>query len=208
MRLLFALLCLTLGVAAFADVTIEANQAAQGIMRVTYLQPDARAGATFSCQSFPETLLENQPVVDRVFENNTQQQLSFHLFSNQDYASYHEAYPQVSQHDFNAGFLGSAWTVCFDYPNPVPAGGGYTTSITIHSKTNWITRDAQGRWFYQYETSMNDVFFVLPQSQAIVYASEPVLVYERNGGTVVEIKRGNGDGTGQSRKIIFKTRAP
>lgn len=208
MRFLVMLACLSLGFVAFADVTIEADQATQHIMRVTYLIVDSTAGHTSFCKTFPEAPLPDKLTVDRVFENNTQQALPYHVFSSNDWSSYNQVYAKLPETWFNHFFEEAAWMVCFNFPNPVPKGGSYTISVTAHSATNWISQDAEGRWVYEYTTKQNDVFFVLPQGQAIVYASEPVLVYERNGGTVVEIKRGNGDGKGQSRNIIFKTRAP
>ena len=169
-------------------LTIEADRLSEGIARVTYVLVHSEPGQEYG--EFPGNGLGmfDEIISTRAFEVNTQQELPTELVPAQS--------PTVE----------GLQAVRFDFPNPVPLGGNYRTEVTIEGVANFIARDSAGRWEFSYGTGWNEVFFVLPLGHAIVYASEPILVYERAGSTVAQVRRAGSSPFGDRRYIIFKTR--
>ena len=87
-----------------------------------------------------------------------------------------------------------------EYPNPVPKGGNYKLDVTIEAETEWISKDSKGKHVFTYKTG-HVAFFVLPKGHAVVYSNYPVLVYERRGNTVLQVKESG------TKELIFKTMA-
>ena len=157
------------------QLTIEADRLADGIARVTYVIVHSTAGQEVA--EFPTRgglLAFDELINAQVFELNTQQELPSQIVP-------------AREPDFEG-----AQAVSYQFPNPVPAGGNYRVEVTIEGVANFITRDAAERWEFTYSTSWNEVFFVLPLGHAIVYASEPIFVYERAGSTVAQGSKTSG----------------
>lgn len=166
---------------AFADVTIRVTDLESKTMRVTYTWIADKAGSIKGI--YPGGAgygFASSPIrVVSVTEKNTEQDLDYQVVPA----------PQ-----------GGGQSVRVIYPNPVPKGGNFRLQITVEAKTNDISRDSEGRYQFKYETG-HIAFFVLPEGHAIVYSNYPVLVYERKGRTVVQVKESG------RKDLIFKTRA-
>ncbi|BBO86148.1 hypothetical protein DSCO28_67140 [Desulfosarcina ovata subsp. sediminis] len=164
---------------ALADVTIRVTNLPNRIMRVTYLWIYDKAGDTqFTTAGL---LFAKSPLkIVNVIEKNTEQELHAEVVS--------------------ADKQPNAQAVRVTFPNPVPKGGNYKIEITVEAETDGISRDANGRYSFTYETG-HIAFFVLPKGHAVVYSNYPVLVYERKGNTVLQVKESG------KKKLIFKTRA-
>ena len=164
-----------------ADVTIRIVDLQSKIMRVTYTWIADVAGETYGI--FPGGNgyeFASGPIkVISVIEKNTEQELDYEVVT---------------------APKGGGQSIKVIYPNPVPKGGNFKIEVTVEAKTNDISRDSKGRYVFTYRTA-HVAFFVLPEGHAIVYSNYPVLVYERKGRTVVQVKE-----TGM-KKLIFKTRA-
>jgi hypothetical protein len=163
----------------FADVTIRVTDLPNRIMRVTYLWIYNKAGDTqFTTGglNFAKSPLK----IVNVIEKNTEQKLHAEVVA--------------------AEKVPNSQAVRITFPNPVPKGGNYKIEVTVEAETDGIRRDANGRYAFTYETA-HTAFFVLPKGHAIVYSNYPVLVYERKGNTVLQVKESG------KKKLIFKTRA-
>ncbi len=160
----------------YADVTIRVTDTNKRIMRVTYLWTDSKAGAT-KFEAGPLLFASTPIKVISVIEKNTEQDLEAKIF----------------QKD------GKQWLLV-EYPNPVPKGGNYKLDVTIEAETEWISKDSKGKHVFTYKTG-HVAFFVLPKGHAVVYSNYPVLVYERRGNTVLQVKESG------TKELIFKTMA-
>ena len=177
----FGLVCLLVSSFASADVTIEVTDLEKKIMRVSYSITDNSAGNR--SWTWPDNGLTyaNSPLQNvSVIEKNTEQELDFTVVNA----------PRSNTHQ----------ALKIEYPNPIPKGGNYKLEVTAEATTEGITVDAKGRYVFRYSTG-HIAFFVLPKGHAIVYSNYPILVYEKKGRTVVQVKD---PGT---KDLLFKTRA-
>ena len=167
----------------FADVIINIVDVDRKIMRVTYRLSYDEPGSTASIFPSSGYSFASGPIeVIEVIEKNTAQKLVYKIM------------PAPKANTLQA--------VKFYFPNPIPKGGNYIVEITVEAQTNNITKDEQGRYVFTYETSHNNAFFILPKGHAIVFCNYPVLVYEREGRTVVQVMKEKG-----RKELMIKTRA-
>ncbi|MBM9518740.1 hypothetical protein JWG39_02765 [Desulforhopalus vacuolatus] len=175
------LICLIITRSAFADLTIEIIDTEKKVMRVSYSITDNLAGKRFLTYpsdgfDYATSSLKNISVI----EKNTEQELDFVVVKA----------PKAQNYE----------ALKIEYPNPIPKGGNYKLQISVEATTNGISIDSKGRHVFKYST-VHPTFFILPKGHAIVYSNFPVLVYEKQGKTVVQVKdSGNKD-------LLFKTRA-
>jgi hypothetical protein len=137
---------------AFADVTIRITDLPNRIMRVTYLWIYNKAGDTQFTTAGLKFAKSSLKIVN-VIEKNTEQELQAEIIA--------------------AKQEPNAQAVRVTFPNPVPKGGNYKIEVTVEAQTDGISRDANGRYAFTYET-IHTAFFVLPKGHAVVYSNYPV----------------------------------
>lgn len=180
-RYILPIMVLFLGIvsSAYADVTIQIPNLGNKMMRVTYLFVETQSGSkemTTAALPFAKSPMK---IVDAI-EKNTDQELRA------------EVVPSKENPNLQA--------IRVIFPNPIPQGGNYKVELTVEAQTENISVDPEGRYVFTYSTG-HEAFFVLPKGHAVVYSNYPVLVYERKGNTVLQVKEGG------TKELIFKTRA-
>jgi hypothetical protein len=176
---LMIVLFLTVLSSAHADVTIQIPDLGNKMMRVTYLFVQTESGSkemTTAALLFAKSPMK---IIDAI-EKNTDQELRS------------EVVPSKENPNLQA--------IRVIFPNPIPQGGNYKVEVTVEARTENISVDSEGRYVFTYSTG-HEAFFVLPKGHAVVYSNYPVLVYERKGNTVLQVKEGG------TKELIFKTRA-
>ena len=172
---LFFLFALTVA-KSYAAVIIGVTDVEKRIMRVTYLWTDDRAGAT-ELKVGPFDFASTPIKIISAVEKNTGQELN----------------AEIIQADGKQSIL-------IKYPSPVPGGGHFKLDVTLEAQTEWISRDSNGRYAFTYKTGQ-ETSFVLPKGHAVVFSNFPVLVYEKEGNTVLHVQELG------AKELILGTRA-
>lgn len=153
---------------AIADkITIEISNLEEKTMMVTYTRTAKKAGLNeyvYPTKGYPFT---DELEVINVFENNTQQDLDYEII-------------QVRNSS-------ARQTLKMLFSSPIPDGGSYEITTTVEGTSDNIVKELDGSYTFHY-TTVHTAYFILPEGYAITYANYPILTYEKDGRTVVEVK--------------------
>ena len=155
-----------------ADVTIEVIDPQEGTFLVTYDLQAKYPGDAYNKTLHGFKSYDKAPGVVSIIDKNTDQKFE------------HDIMPSINANTLVKG----EYDIMAKY-NPIPRGRHYYLEfkVLLYNKEDSFV-DEEGRWVFRYKTLQHNAFFILPKNHAVVYSNLPVLVYEKKGRNILQVK--------------------